>query len=217
MKVVEMHRVSFTYAGSSDLILQDVSLDVGQGEIVGLLGPSGSGKSTLLRLIAGLEAPTAGRIAVCGKTVADRTTFVPPERRGIGMVFQDYALFPHMTVARNIEFGLHRIPRGERKQRVRQMLELVQLPEYGSRYPHELSGGQQQRVALARALAPKPSLLLMDEPFSNLDAALKADIRRELRDILRRAEMACLFVTHDREDVEAICDRSITIDAKVQV
>lgn len=125
------------------------------------------------------------------------------------MVFQDYALFPHLTVVQNILFGLHRTPKRKRKQRVTDMLELVRLQAYKDRYPHELSGGQQQRVALARALAPKPSILLMDEPFSNLDADLKSKIRQELHQILKKAAMTCIFVTHDKEDVEAICDRDV--------
>ncbi|MFZ5827354.1 MAG: ABC transporter ATP-binding protein, partial [Bacillota bacterium] len=149
--------------------------------------------------------------AVSGRTVVDSRTFVQPERRGVGMVFQDYGLFPHLTVAENVEFGLHRLSRQQRRARVKEMFELVHLEGYGERYPHELSGGQQQRVALARALAPQPSVLLMDEPFSNLDAALKQSIRDELREILSRAKMTCLLVTHDQQDVEAICDRTIVL------
>lgn len=182
-----------------------------QGEIIGIEGPSGSGKSTLLRLIAGLEVPFEGTITISGKTVVDPSTFIPPENRGVGMVFQDYALFPHLTVAENVEFGLHRLPKKQRGARMEEMLELVHLTGFDKRYPHELSGGQQQRVALARALAPKPSILLMDEPFSNLDAELKSTIRGELRDILQKANMTCLFVTHDHADVVAICDCSVVL------
>jgi iron(III) transport system ATP-binding protein len=209
MSFVEVHSLSFKYAKTP--IIEGFFLSIHRGEIVGIVGESGSGKSTLLRLIAGLEIPFEGKIVIEGRTMVDEHSFVDPERRGVGMVFQDYALFPHMTVARNIEFGLQRLAKSERTDRVREMLDLVQLSGYERRYPHELSGGQQQRVALARALAPKPSLLLMDEPFSSLDAGLKSAIRSELRDILKKAEMTCLFVTHDRQDVDAICDRTVTI------
>jgi iron(III) transport system ATP-binding protein len=179
--------------------------------IVGILGPSGSGKSTLLRLIAGLETPTEGSITVCGRTVVDRRTFVQPEQRGVGLVFQDYGLFPHLTVGQNVAFGLHRLSMQQRQARVKEMFELVHLVGYGSRYPHELSGGQQQRVALARTLAPQPSVLLMDEPFSNLDAALKRSIRVELLEILRRTKITTLLVTHDQQDIESMCDRTIVL------
>lgn len=180
-----------------------------QGEVVGVLGQSGCGKSTLLRLIAGLEAPDSGRIVIAGKTLVDQREFVNPEHRGVGMIFQDYALFPHLTVAENILFGLHRLTKEERTERLQEMLELVQMQEYGKRYPHELSGGQQQRVAFARALAPRPVLLLMDEPFNNLDADLKKKIREDLKDLLRAANITSILVTHDKEDADAICDRII--------
>ncbi|MFD2169956.1 ABC transporter ATP-binding protein [Tumebacillus lipolyticus] len=209
MNIVDIRNVSFAYARNQPLIIDDLSFSIQTGEIVGIVGPSGSGKSTVLRLIAGLELPTKGSISVAEKVVVDDSTFVPPERRGVGMVFQDYALFPHLSVAKNVEFGLHRLARSERKERAQEMLELVHLSGFEKRYPHELSGGQQQRVALARALAPRPNLMLMDEPFSNLDAELKASIRSELREILKKAQMTCLFVTHDQQDVEDICDRTI--------
>ncbi|ASS74050.1 ABC transporter [Tumebacillus algifaecis] len=212
MSIVEIQQLTFSYAKGQSPILDQVSIAIEKGEIVGIAGPSGSGKSTLLRLIAGLETPNAGSIAVSDRIVTDARTYVQPESRGVGMVFQDYALFPHLTVAKNIEFGLHRLARAERKKRMQEMLELVGLTGFEQRYPHELSGGQQQRVALARALAPQPIILLMDEPFSNLDADLKASIRRDLRDILKKAEMTCLFVTHDQQDVEAICDRTIELN-----
>lgn len=209
MSVVDVKNLSFAYAGHNVPVIQSLSFSVDDRAIVGILGASGSGKSTLLRLIAGLEAPYEGSIAIAGRTVVDARTFVLPEDRGVGMVFQDYGLFPHLTVAQNITFGLHRLSRTQRQQRLQEMAELVQLQGYEARFPHELSGGQQQRVALARALAPQPSILLMDEPFSNLDAALKQSIRQELSDILRRAKMTCLLVTHDEQDVEAICDRTM--------
>lgn len=211
MNFVEIRDLCFIYFSARTSVIDHLTFSMKKGEIVGILGESGSGKSTLLRLIAGLETPAEGKIRISDRIVVDENTFVPPEQRGVGMVFQDYALFPHLTVAKNIEFGLHRLSRSERKSRVREMIELVHLTGLEERYPHELSGGQQQRVAVARALAPKPALLLMDEPFSNLDAALKASIREELRDILKKAEITCLFVSHDEQDVEAICDRTIRI------
>ena len=211
MSIVAIDNLSFAYPGTKAPVIQSLSLAVEEVAIVGILGPSGSGKSTLLRLIAGLETPTEGSIAVSGRTMVDRCTFVQPEKRGVGMVFQDYGLFPHLSVTENVEFGLHRLPRERRCARVREMLELVHLEGYEKRFPHELSGGQQQRVALARALAPQPSVLLMDEPFSNLDAALRQSIREELREILKQAKMACLLVTHDQQDVEAICDQTVAL------
>lgn len=209
MGFVAINELTFTYSSKKLCVIDDFTFSMSRGEIVGVVGESGCGKSTLLRLIAGLESPLGGKIDISEVTVVDSRTFVPPERRGVGMVFQDYALFPHLTVAKNIEFGLHRLSRSARNARVKEMVELVKLAGLENRYPHELSGGQQQRVALARALAPKPALLLMDEPFSNLDADLKASIRSELREILKKAEMTCLFVTHDQQDVEALCDRTI--------
>ncbi len=212
---VEIEHVTFRYPQSQREVIRDFNLSVKQGEIIGILGESGCGKSTLLRLIAGLEVPTEGAFRIGDQVIFNDKTYLPAEKRGIGMVFQDYALFPHLTVAENITFGLHRFHSHERKRRLKEMLDLVSLQDYADRYPHELSGGQQQRVALARALAPKPSILLMDEPFSNLDADLKAKIRKELKDILRKENMTCIFVTHDKEDVHAVCDRTIVIISKL--
>jgi iron(III) transport system ATP-binding protein len=209
MKMVEIDNLTFSFLKKNPPVVNDFSFSVHEGEIVGILGSSGSGKSTLLRLIAGLEAPTGGRIRIANQLVVSDKFFVQPENRGVGMVFQDYALFPHMTVKDNIVFGLSRLAKKERQARLEEMLELVKMEDFEKRYPHELSGGQQQRVALARALAPKPNVLLMDEPFSNLDADLKESIREELHTILKKANMTCIMVSHDRKDVEAICDRSI--------
>lgn len=214
MKILEIEGLTFSFSRGQEPVIKDLSCTVNQGETVGILGPSGSGKSTLLRLIAGLEMPMEGSIKIADTSVVNPTLFVQPEKRGVGMVFQDYALFPHMTVKDNILFGLSRIPRKERTSRLKEMLQLVQMEEFEKRYPHELSGGQQQRIALARALAPKPKLLLMDEPFSNLDADLKESIRADLGSILKKAEMTCIIVTHDRRDVDAICDRSILLVQK---
>ncbi len=181
--------------------LDGFNLDVWEGNVVSLLGPSGCGKTTALRTIAGFERPDAGTIEVHGNPVVDGSIFVPPERRNVGMVFQDYALFPHMTVAANVAFGVDRDQR-----RVDEVLELVGLAGLGDRMPHELSGGQQQRVALARALAPRPSVVLLDEPFSNLDATLRERVRREVRSILRESRTTAVFVTHDQEEALAASD-----------
>jgi iron(III) transport system ATP-binding protein len=183
--------------------VDDAQLCVEKGEFVALLGPSGCGKTTLLRLIAGFEEPDAGQVEVAGRRVAGGA-WVPPERRKIGMVFQDYALFPHLTVAENVAFGL---PRAEKKTRVPAVLALVDLCGLGERYPHELSGGQQQRVALARALAPKPELVLLDEPWSNIDPHLRTSMRDELARILRAIHVTVVLVTHDREEAFSLADR----------
>lgn len=183
--------------------LDGFNLDVHSGHLMTLLGPSGSGKTTALRVMAGFDRPDRGSIEVGGVTVADGDTFVPPEQRRVGMVFQDYALFPHLTVARNVGYG---VARPIRNQRVAETLELVGLSPMADRHPHELSGGEQQRVALARALAPEPSVILLDEPFSNLDAALRARVRTEVTDILRTAGTTTVFVTHDQEEALSTSD-----------
>ncbi|MFQ5848395.1 MAG: ABC transporter ATP-binding protein [Candidatus Methylomirabilales bacterium] len=187
--------------------LDDVSLHAEPGEIIALLGPSGSGKTTALRLVAGFEKPDVGVVEIGGEVMADTKTFVPPEARGVGMVFQEYALFPHLTVGENIAFGLRKLDATTRAQRVTGMLETVGLTAFAGRYPHELSGGQQQRVALARALAPRPSILLLDEPFSNLDADLMAQMHHEVYTILRELGTTALFVTHDQEEAFMIADQ----------
>ena len=199
--------LSFRYSKATPLVLDDYSMAMAEGEMVGIAGESGCGKTTLLRLIAGLERPLRGKVKIDGWTVADTERFVAPEKRRVGMLFQDYGLFPHMTVSANIAFGLHRMPRPERKRCVAEMLELIRMPELALRYPYELSGGQQQRVALARALAPRPKLLLLDEPFSNLDATLRKSIREEVREIISSSGTTCLLVSHDRDDLEAVCGK----------
>ncbi|PPS41511.1 ABC transporter ATP-binding protein [Chroococcidiopsis sp. TS-821] len=182
----------------------NVSLSLVQGDLLGLLGPSGCGKTTLLRLIAGFERPQSGRIEIAGKTVAG-ANWIPPEQRSVGMVFQDYALFPHLTVGENVAFGLRYSKKSS--DRVAQLIELVGLAGLEKRYPHELSGGQQQRVALARALAPEPALILLDEPLSNLDVQVRLRLREELREILKATGISGVFVTHDQEEALAIADR----------
>jgi iron(III) transport system ATP-binding protein len=179
-------------------------LCVERGEFVALLGPSGCGKTTLLRLVAGFERPDAGEIALDERPVAGPGVWTDPEHRRVGLVFQDYALFPHLTVAENVGFG---VPRRERRGRLAEVLDLVGLSGYERRYPHELSGGQQQRVALARALAPRPAIVLLDEPWSNIDPLLRGAMREELAEILRAAEVTIVLVTHDREEAFSIADR----------
>lgn len=187
--------------------VNQISLDVKTGEILALLGPSGCGKTTTLRLIAGFEKPDSGRIIIGKHVVADATTFIPPEKRGIGMVFQDHALFPHLTVFDNIAFGLHGKTKTEIRSIVGEMLHMVGLLSFSKRYPHELSGGERQRVALARALAPKPVLVLMDEPFSSLDADLRTEVREHVRRILKTIQATVIFVTHDQEEALYMGDR----------
>jgi iron(III) transport system ATP-binding protein len=184
--------------------VDEAQLCVERGEFVALLGPSGCGKTTLLRLIAGFEVPDAGTIELDRRPVAGTGVWVRPERRRVGMVFQDYALFPHLTVAANIGFGL---PRKERAARVPALLAVVDLCGLGGRYPHELSGGQQQRVALARALAPGPELVLLDEPWSNIDPQLRLSMRDELARVLRSLDVTVVLVTHDREEAFSLADR----------
>jgi len=189
------------------LAVDDVDLEVPTGSFTSLLGPSGCGKTTLLRIIAGLERPDHGRVEVAGRVVDAPGVHVEPEDRAVGLVFQAHALFPHLDVGRNVAFGLRDLDRPARAHRVAEVLELVGLSGLEARMPSELSGGQQQRVALARALAPRPSLLLLDEPFSSLDAALRASVREEVRAILQDAGQTALLVTHDQEEALSITDR----------
>ena len=205
--VVEMRRLVKRYARNDHLAVDHLDLDVGAGEILCLLGPSGCGKTTLLRLIAGFEMPDAGHVRIAGATVADDDTWVEPEKRRIGFVFQDYALFPHLTVRQNVAFGLRDGPRAKRLKHADEVLDLVGLTIFAGRYPHQLSGGQQQRVALARALAPAPAVILLDEPFSNLDAALRGSTRDEVRQILKRTGTTAILVTHDQEEAMTFADR----------
>jgi iron(III) transport system ATP-binding protein len=184
-----------------------VTLTIARGELMAVLGPSGCGKTTLLRVIAGFERPDTGTIFVGDARVAGQACFVAPEHRSVGMVFQDYALFPHLSVAANVGFGLTRRGREVRERLTRRTLELVGLQHKADRHPHELSGGERQRVALARALAPEPALVLLDEPFASLDATLRAGLRRDVELILRDAEATALLVTHDQEEALSLADR----------
>ena len=198
-------------------VLQGFGFDLEAGEIACLLGHSGCGKTTALRAVAGFEQPERGRIALQERTLSDGRLFVPPHLRRIGMVFQDYALFPHLNVADNIAFGLSGHSAEARKARVAELLSLIGLPDYGGHYPHQLSGGQQQRVALARALAPKPELVLLDEPFSNLDADLRTRLSKEVRSLLKQEKTSALLVTHDQQEAFAMADKiGIMADGRLQ-
>jgi iron(III) transport system ATP-binding protein len=205
--VVDLRWVVKRFDEASPPAVAGISLEVRPGEIISLLGPSGSGKTTALRLVAGFERPDQGEIWIAGRRVAGGGAWIPPEARGVGMVFQDYALFPHLTVAENVAFGLHCVLASERVPRTTDTLALVGMRAYAQRYPHELSGGQQQRVALARALAPQPFAVLLDEPFSNLDAHLRTQLRDEVRHILKQTGTSAIFVTHDQQEALLLGDR----------
>lgn len=203
---LEVSHLQVRYQGRPLPAVADVSFGLRAGEIGVLIGPSGCGKTTLLRAVAGLERASQGVLRLSGETVSSADAHVPAEKRRIGMVFQDYALFPHLDVERNVGFGIHHLPKPERAARVAEVLEWVGLGGLQQHFPHALSGGQQQRVALARALAPKPQLLLLDEPFSNLDVDLRERLAHEMRDILKAAGATALFVTHDQLEAFAIGD-----------
>ena len=207
---VQCTGVSKQFAGAEGHALQNLDLVAQSGNILALLGPSGSGKTTALRIIAGFEAPDSGTVEIAGQRVAGPGRFVSADRRRVGMVFQEYALFPHLTVAGNVGFGIG--DKAVRARRVDEALELVGMAELGDRMPHELSGGQQQRVALARALCPQPAVLLLDEPFSNLDEALRKQVRREVRDILKFTGSTALFVTHDQDEALFMGDYVAVLD-----
>ncbi len=205
--LVTLEDVWKSHEPGSPAAVSGLSFALGRNEILALLGPSGSGKTTTLRLIAGFDRPDSGRILLNGAPVSGEGMWIEPEQRRIGMVFQDYALFPHLTLLDNVMFGLRNGSRQSRADAARDMLSVVGMAELAHRYPHELSGGQQQRVALARALAPGPLVLLLDEPFSNLDVDMRAEMRDELLRILRASETSAIMVTHDQEEALAVADR----------
>ena len=204
MKRLEVKQLDFSYGRNQILFEFDFNLE--ESQIGCLLGPSGCGKTTVLRAIAGFENPTKGEIVLNGKKLNDSNIFVEPEKRQIGMVFQDIALFPHLSVIDNIQFGIRLWPRNQRDKRSHELLELVGMSHFEKIYPHLLSGGQQQRIALARAMAPKPSLLLMDEPFSSLDVELREQLSREVRLILKQEKISAILVTHDQNEAFAVGD-----------
>ena len=205
--VVELRNTSKTYPGTTFPAVSDLSFCLAEGEILSILGPSGCGKSTTLRLIAGFEAPDSGEVFLRDSRASGQGCHVPPEKRGVAMVFQDYALFPHLSVAKNIGFGLRNMKSKERAQRVKEVLDIIELSWLADRYPHQISGGQQQRVALGRALAPRPVVVLLDEPFSNLDNAMRGQMRREVLAILRRERATAILVTHDQQEALSFADR----------
>lgn len=200
---LESVRCSF----DNEVVVNELSFHINEGDIACLLGPSGCGKTTTLRAIAGFEPITAGNISLRNQPVSTPQHRLPPEQRHLGMVFQDYALFPHLTLWENVCFGLRKLTRGEKQKVAQRVLELVGLEQISHRYPHEISGGQQQRVALARALAPEPALILLDEPFSNLDVDLRRRLALEVRDILKQQRITALMVTHDQEEAFAMADK----------
>ncbi|WXT99728.1 MAG: Fe(3+) ions import ATP-binding protein FbpC 2 [Catillopecten margaritatus gill symbiont] len=189
-------------------VLQSFDLELAQGEIFALLGESGSGKSSALRFIAGLDEASGGSVVLDNETLSDNGQHqVPSERRGVGMVFQDYALFPHMNVEKNIAFGINNLPKNEQKMRITELLSLVDLPDIEKKYPHQLSGGEQQRVALARALAPMPKLLLLDESFSSLDQKHRESLAKQVRGILKKTNTTAILVTHDKNEASVFADK----------
>ncbi len=213
--LLEVRNLSHAYGANQ--VVRGLSFTLARGTIACLLGPSGCGKTTVLRCIAGFEAAQEGEIHIGGRLVSGSGTAVPPEKRRVGMVFQDYALFPHLSVADNIGFGLHALADAERATRLAELADLVGLREVLRKYPHELSGGQQQRVALARALAPRPELLLLDEPFSNLDVELRERLSLEVRDIIRASGATAILVTHDQHEAFAMADEvGVLNDGRIQ-
>lgn len=203
--LLELEAVSCVLSGQT--VIDHLQFHINTGEIACLLGPSGCGKTTTLRTIAGFQSISAGHIHLAGRTISNQHHCIPPEQRHLGMVFQDYALFPHLSIWENVCFGLHKINRSERKRTAQYYLELVGLHEYAHRFPHEISGGQQQRVALARALAPQPDVILLDEPFSNLDVDLRRRLSLEVRNILQEQGATALLVTHDQEEAFTFADK----------
>jgi iron(III) transport system ATP-binding protein len=209
--ILSLESVSKQFSSKNNFAVKDISFTLEKGDLLGLLGPSGCGKTTLLRIIAGFEQLSTGTVTLAGRLVNSSSCWLPPEVRNTGMVFQDYALFPHLTIAENIAFGLKvkskNFKAKDIKDRVAQVLMLVGLSGLEKRYPHEISGGQQQRIALARALAPQPELILLDEPLSNLDVQVRERLRYEIRSILKASGTSAIFVTHDQEEAMAICDK----------
>ena len=205
--LLSISNITKRFAHNLPPVVEDLSFEVYSGEIFALLGPSGCGKTTTLRLIAGFERADAGEICVNGQCFEGAKIHLPPEARGVGIVFQEYALFPHLDVSQNVAFGLKKLPAKLRDERVMTVLDMVGMTPFKNRKPYELSGGQQQRVALARSIAPSPKLILLDEPFSNLDAGMRHSTREEIRTLLKEAGMSAVFVTHDQEEALCFADR----------
>lgn len=212
MSFISISNLTKQFSDSPMPAVNDISFSIGKGEIVSLLGPSGCGKTTALRMIAGFENPTKGLIKVGSQLVVSDSAVVPPEKRGIGMVFQEHALFPHMSVAKNIMYGLKHMRKSEKLKKVKEMLELVELTDFAESVPAKLSGGQQQRVAIARALAPSPHVILLDEPFSSIDTGLREKMRQDISAILKKAEATAIIVTHDQKDAFAVADKVVVMN-----
>ncbi|MCK5916979.1 MAG: ABC transporter ATP-binding protein [Cocleimonas sp.] len=211
MPLLKLQQIAIAYGNHT--VVDDFSMTLKKGDIASLLGPSGCGKTTLLRSIAGFEALKQGTIQLNNDTISSQEKTLAPEKRNIGMVFQDFALFPHLNIKDNIGFGIRHLSREQRKQRTEELLALIGLENFETRYPHELSGGQQQRIALARALAPKPNLLLLDEPFSSMDVELREELAREVRKILKHENITAILVTHDQQEAFAMADHIAVIKA----
>ncbi|RKU12173.1 iron ABC transporter ATP-binding protein [Candidatus Poribacteria bacterium] len=215
--LLSIRNITKRFARNLPPVVEDLCFEVYAGEIFALLGPSGCGKTTTLRLIAGFERANAGEICVDGQCFEGARTHLPPEARDIGIVFQEYALFPHLNVSQNVAFGLKKLPTKLRDERVMTVLEMVSMTAFKDRKPHELSGGQQQRVALARSIAPSPKLILLDEPFSNLDAGMRHSTREEIRTLLKEAGMSAVVVTHDQEEALCFADRlGVMSDGRIE-
>lgn len=210
MSYFKLNNLYFNYPNQKAGI-ENFSMELEKGEIVALLGNSGSGKSTILRLIAGLEKPSSGMLIIDKERMFDENYYTAPQERGVGMIFQDYSLFPNLTVLQNVAFGIKGKRKSEKVKIAMNYLKMVQLDDHSDKYPSECSGGQQQRIAIARALAAEPNILLLDEPFSNLDEELKVSVRKEIKDLLKNFKMSAILVTHDHNDVEAVADRVIKI------
>ncbi len=204
--LLELKQISIQYPGQQRCVIENLSFTLEQGAIACLLGPSGCGKTSVLRAISGFLQPSSGEIWIKNQLASSATKNLSPEKRGVGVVFQDYALFPHLSVAKNIAFGIRHLPEEQKQQRVQELLKLIGLKTHAQQFPHALSGGQQQRVALARALAPSPALVLLDEPFSNLDIELKEKLSYEVRDILKSTQSTAILVTHDQFEAFAMSD-----------
>ncbi|MDX1279110.1 ABC transporter ATP-binding protein, partial [Oceanihabitans sediminis] len=207
--MLTINALSKSFDKGKSYALENVTFNLKAGQVCAIVGESGSGKTTLVRLIAGLERPDNGSITMNEKVIASLDKFVQPEKRKIGLVFQEYALFPHLTILENVLYGISKVK--NKKEKAQEMLDLVGLSGMEKRYPHQLSGGQQQRVALARALAPEPSLLILDEPFSNLDTMLRTQLRNEVFDIIKKTEVTVLFVTHDTQDALSVADEILIL------
>ena len=205
--ILQLKKLTKTFSKGKVKALNEISFSLSKGKILALVGESGSGKTTLIRIITGLETQNNGSVVFKNNILSSNTIFIEPEKRNIGMVFQEYALFPHFTVFDNIAFGISK----NKKERVTEVLDLVALEGFEKRFPHELSGGQQQRVALARALAPKPELLILDEPFSNLDVILRQQLRSDIKEILKKTNTTAIFVTHDIKDALKISDEILVL------